>query len=95
MRWCHTSKEKAKCEDLVQNLNTKLNMSMNITASCVEGKDVHDCLDKINDKKADLVSLDGGHIILAGLCICISTRCVCVCVCVCVCKLFESSTQKQ
>ena len=84
MRWCYTSKEKAKCDELAINLNAKLNMTgMNITASCVEAKDVNECMDKIKDKDADLVSLDGGHIILAGLCICIS-GCVCVCVCVCV-----------
>ena len=45
---------------------TALNKSLDVSASCVEGSSYDDCAAKIKDNKADLVTLDGGHVYAAG-----------------------------
>ena len=42
------------------------NMSMDVNASCVSGSSRDDCIEKIQNNKADLVTLDGGNIYSAG-----------------------------
>ena len=41
-------------------------MNLNVAASCVDGNSADDCIEKINKKEADLVTLDGGNIHEAG-----------------------------
>lgn len=39
---------------------------MDIEASCVDGSDSDDCVNKIKNKDADLKTLDGGRVYSAG-----------------------------
>ena len=41
-------------------------MNLSVAASCVEGNSADDCIKKIKNKEADLVTLDGGNIHEAG-----------------------------
>jgi len=68
MRWCTTSaNEKTKCEAFKAEIPTLASaVSLNVTFSCVEGKDAVDCMQKIQKGEADLITLDGGEINLAG-----------------------------
>ena len=43
-----------------------LNKSLHVSASCLGGSSYDDCAAKIKDNKADLVTLDGGHVYAAG-----------------------------
>lgn len=66
-RWCALPKEKAKCDDFMKHVNTTAqNMTLNVKASCVDGTDADDCMEKINKGEADLVTLDGGNTYSAG-----------------------------
>ena len=66
-KWCVTSSERAKCQDFIKYVNEiALNKSLDVSASCVEGSSYDDCAAKIKDNKADLVTLDGGHVYAAG-----------------------------
>ncbi|PFX31442.1 melanotransferrin-like [Stylophora pistillata] len=66
MRWCTISdKEQAKCDDLKSVLNQPGNDS-DVTASCVQGGSAIDCMKKIKNGEADLITLDGGEIYRAG-----------------------------
>lgn len=66
MRWCTISdKEQAKCDDFKYFLN-QLGNDPNVTASCVQGGSAIDCMKKIKNGEADLITLDGGEIYRAG-----------------------------
>ena len=45
---------------------TAQNKSLEVAIGCVDGSDVDDCVTKIKNKAADLVTLDGGHLYQAG-----------------------------
>ena len=70
MRWCVLSvQEYEKCMDLktvVDKVAEKV-INMNVTFSCVNGTDAEDCMMKIKAGSADLVTLDGGDIKIAGI----------------------------
>ena len=68
MRWCTTStNEKSKCDAFKAPLEALAGpLSLTVTFSCVEGKDAVDCMQKIQKGEADLITLDGGEINLAG-----------------------------
>ena len=68
MRWCTvSSKENEKCEAFkpeVGKLATAA--SLTVTFSCVQGTSAVDCMKKIQNGDAHLITLDGGEIYLAG-----------------------------
>ena len=68
MRWCTTSsKETAKCIAFKTPLEKLANdSSLTVEVSCVEGTSAVDCMIKIQEGDADLITLDGGEIYLAG-----------------------------
>ena len=68
MRWCTTSaNEKKKCDAFKPEIQKLApGVSLSVTFSCVEGKDAVDCMQKIQKGDADLITLDGGEINLAG-----------------------------
>ena len=45
---------------------TATNKSLHVGASCVDGSDSNDCITKIKNNEADLVTLDGGRVYTAG-----------------------------
>ena len=45
---------------------TAQNMSLAIKTSCVDGTDPDDCMEKIKNSEADLVTLSGGDTYSAG-----------------------------
>ena len=66
MRWCTISdKEQEKCNDFKLVLD-KLGNDSDVTASCVQGGSAIDCMKKIKNGEADLITLDGGEIYRAG-----------------------------
>lgn len=69
MRWCTIKAlEQQKCQDFVsalKNLSSELNITLE--ASCVQGSNAIDCMLKIKDGQADLITLDGGEIYEAGI----------------------------
>ena len=58
----------AKCRQFIQYVNeTAQNKSLPLKVlSCVEGSSYDNCAAKIKEKKADLVTLDGGRVYAAG-----------------------------
>ena len=48
------------------NVSDALNKTINFT--CVEASDAVACMKKIEDGDADLITLDGGEILIAGTC---------------------------
>lgn len=66
-KWCALAAEKGKCAEFVKYVNvTAQNLSLDVTASCVDGSSSDDCIAKIKDNKADLVTLDGRKVYDAG-----------------------------
>lgn len=66
-RWCALPKEKAKCDDFMKHVNTTAQtINLTVKASCVDGANADDCMEKINKGEADLVTLDGGNTYSAG-----------------------------
>ena len=69
MRWCTISaKETEKCNAFkgeMTTLATQANLSA-VTFSCVQGSKATDCMTKIQRREADLLTLDGGEILIAG-----------------------------
>ncbi|KTF72092.1 hypothetical protein cypCar_00039936, partial [Cyprinus carpio] len=66
MRWCTVSEpEQKKCAELAKALATVL-PPLAVTAfghlSCVKAYGTADCINKIRDNKADLVTLDAGEV---------------------------------
>lgn len=55
LKLCVTPKEMAKCETFINIM-------------CVQGQDGMDCVNKIKNNQADITSLDGGDIYIAGKC---------------------------
>ena len=69
MRWCTTSdKEQTKCNAFIAVVNDS-----NVNSSCVQAASAIQCMEKIQNGDADLVTLDGGEIYRAGN----STKCYC------------------
>lgn len=67
-KWCVKSpSEKAKCDDFVKYVKeTAQNASMEVTTLCVVGTSVDDCVNKIKNNEADLLTLDAGRVFDAG-----------------------------
>ena len=69
MRWCTISaKETEKCKafkGVIASLATQANLSA-VTFSCVQGSKATDCMTKIQRGEADILTLDGGEIFIAG-----------------------------
>ena len=68
MRWCTVSSEEtAKCTAFKTPLEKLANdSSLTVNVSCVQGESAVDCMKKIQKGDADLITLDGGEIYLAG-----------------------------
>ena len=67
MRWCTVSdKEQQKCNQFKTVLN-KLGNDSNVIASCVQDDSAINCMKKIKNGEADLITLDGGEIYRAGM----------------------------
>ena len=68
MRWCTISAEEtAKCDAfkaVIERLATQANLT--VTFSCVQESKATDCMGKIQSGQADLITLDGGEILIAG-----------------------------
>lgn len=66
-RWCALSAEKDKCNEFKDKvMAVAKNLTLSVNASCVDGSSTDDCIQKINNDEADLVTLDGGNIYAAG-----------------------------
>ncbi|XP_078349990.1 serotransferrin-like isoform X2 [Oculina patagonica] len=66
-RWCALPAEKAKCADFIKYVNvTARNLSLDVTTACVDGSDTDDCIAKIKNNQADLVTLNGRKVYDAG-----------------------------
>ncbi|KAJ7387757.1 antigen p97 [Desmophyllum pertusum] len=62
MRWCTTSaEEQTKCGAFIKVVNDS-----NVEVSCVQADSVIQCMEKIENGDADLITLDGGEVYLAG-----------------------------
>ena len=67
MRWCTVSdKEQQKCSEF-QTVLEKLGKESNVNASCVQDNSTINCMKKIKNGEADLITLDGGEISRAGI----------------------------
>lgn len=68
-RWCAYEKEMKKCEDFVKVfpiLANLTNVQGDVEGSCVKVTSDEDCMKKINNNEADLITLDGGKVYIAG-----------------------------
>jgi len=64
MRWCTTSnEEQTKCTDFKAEL-VKIDNATN--PECVQAENAVECMQKIVDGTADLITLDGGDVYKAG-----------------------------
>lgn len=60
-------KEMKKCEAFIKYVNiTAVNKSLEVNVECVTASTPEDCITKIKNKNADLVTLDGGDVYIAG-----------------------------
>ncbi|PFX31444.1 Melanotransferrin [Stylophora pistillata] len=68
MRWCTIKdQEQKKCQDfekVLMNISSEHNMTLE--PKCVQGSNAIDCMEKIKNGEADLITLDGGEIYVAG-----------------------------
>ena len=66
-KWCALPKEKDKCAEFIKYANmTALDISLEVTAECVDANTQDQCMTKIENGEADLVTLDGGDVYVAG-----------------------------
>lgn len=66
-RWCALPKEQAKCADFIKYVNmTAQSLNLHVTTECVAGSSSDDCITKIDNNQADLVTLDGRKVYDAG-----------------------------
>ena len=64
MRWCTTSDEElAKCNDFKVELKKIDNAT---SPGCVKAENAVECMKKISNGDADLITLDGGDVYKAG-----------------------------
>ena len=74
MRWCTVSdKEQQKCNEFKTILN-ELGKDSNVSASCVQDNSTINCMKKIKNGEADLITLDGGEIYRAGIIIIVKEK---------------------
>ena len=67
LRWCTVSdKEQQKCNNFTTVLS-QLGNDSNVEPSCVQAANAIECMKKIKDGNADLITLDGGEIYRAGI----------------------------
>ena len=68
MKWCTKSdKEQTKCNAMKAAMEQLASANnMNITFSCVQDTSAANCMVKIKNGDADLITLDGGEINTAG-----------------------------
>ena len=59
--------ETAKCGEFISYVNmTAQNQSLEVTVECVSESTPEVCIEKIKNGRADLVTLDGGDVYIAG-----------------------------
>ena len=67
LRWCTVSdKEQQKCNNFTTVLS-QLGNASNVEPSCVQAANSIECMKKIQNGDADLITLDGGEIYRAGI----------------------------
>ncbi|XP_019626658.1 PREDICTED: uncharacterized protein LOC109471661 isoform X15 [Branchiostoma belcheri] len=63
LRWCTiSSQEQQKCQEMSRAFSRRLNHRL----ECVQGQSSEDCMYKISNNQADVITLDGGDILTAG-----------------------------
>ncbi|KAI8511347.1 antigen p97 [Branchiostoma belcheri] len=63
LRWCTiSSQEQQKCQEMSRAFSRRLNHRL----ECVQGQSSEDCMYKISNNMADVITLDGGDIYTAG-----------------------------